>query len=111
MIDHTTASLLEQRIVAYADRRAALDRDEGRLEAIGEALKKAELAVKRTRGERQKGVAEKVLLAVKTLLPDQAAVQYEIARAQKQGYGRGYRDGQQSSHSKAYRERNPRGIR
>jgi hypothetical protein len=57
--------------------------------------------------ERQKGVAEKVLLAVKGLLPDQAAVQYEIARAKKQGYGRGFRDGKQS----ADRERNPRGIR
>ena len=59
-------------------------------------MKKAELVVKRTRGERQKGVAEKVLLAVKGLLPNQAAIQYEIARAKKQGYGRGFRDGKQS---------------
>jgi hypothetical protein len=47
-----------------------------------------------------------VVLAVKGLLPDQAAVQYEIARAKKQGYGRGYRDGKQS----ADRERSPKGI-
>jgi len=93
---------LEQRILACVEQA----RNEGRLEAIAEAVNKAEQAVKHTKGDRQRAVAQRVLSAVKALLPSEAAKNHELAKAQEQGYGRGFRDGQQS----AAKERNPRSV-
>jgi hypothetical protein len=107
VIGHATAAILEQRITAYAESRAAQAREEGRLEGITDAVKKAEVTVNRTRGERQKSSASRVLWAVKGLLPAESAVRYEIARARNSGYHHGYRQGRQSADS----ERNPRGHR
>ena len=84
---------LEQRIAACAEQA----RNEGRLQALAEALDKAEQAVKRTKGERQRAVAQQVLSAVKGLLPGEAAKNYELTKAHKQGYGRGFRDGKESA--------------
>ena len=42
VIDQATAILLEQRITAYAESRAAQGREEGKLEALIDAVKKAE---------------------------------------------------------------------
>jgi hypothetical protein len=107
LLDQATAALLEQRITAYSETRAAQARIEGRLEAITDAMKKAEATVNRTRGERQKSAASKVLWAIKGLLPTESAVRYELAKARTGGYHHGYREGRQS----ADRERNPRGHR
>ena len=107
LIDRATAALLEQRIVAYAESRAAQARQEGRLEAITEAVKKAEAAVDRTRGERQKSAAGKVAWAIKSLLPAESAMRHELAKARNSGYHHGYRHGKQSADN----ERNPRGNR
>jgi hypothetical protein len=107
LIDRAAADLLEQRIAAYAESRAAQARQEGRLEAITEAVRKAEAAVDRTRGERQKSAAGKVLWAVKGLLPTESAMRHEIAKARTSAYHRGFRHGKQSADS----ERNPRGHR
>ena len=107
LIAPAAAVLLEQRIIAYAESRAAKERNEGKLEAIYEALKKAEATVNRTRGERQKSAADKVLWAIKGLLPTEAATRYDLAKARDGGYHRGFRHGRQSAHN----ERNPRGHR
>ena len=107
LLREAAASLLEQRITAYAEQRAAQARSEGRLEAITDAMKKAEAAVNRTRGERQKSAAGKVLWAIKGLLPTESVVRYELAKARTSGYHQGYRHGRQSADS----ERNPRGQR
>jgi flagellar biosynthesis/type III secretory pathway protein FliH len=107
VIDQATAIHLEQRITAYAESRAAQGREEGKLEAITDAVKKAEATVNRTRGERQKSAAGKVLWAIRGLLPTESAVRHEIARARTSGYHHGFREGRQSADS----ERNPRGHR
>ena len=107
LIDRATAALLEQRIVAYAESRAAQARQEGRLEAIAEAVKKAEATVDRTRGERQKSAAGKVLWAIKNLMPTEAAMRHELAKARNSGYHHGFRHGKQC----ADKEHNPRGPR
>ena len=91
-VDRATALTLEQRIVAYADNVAQQVRGESRLKALAEAVERAEFAVKRTKGERQKAVAQRVLAAVKSLLPNEAAIRHELERAEKQGYDRGFRD-------------------
>jgi len=106
-INPAAAAILEQRIVAYAESRAGQAREEGKLEALTDAVKKAEATVNRTRGERQKSAAGKVLWAIRGLLPTESAVRYELARARTGGYHHGYREGRQS----ADRERNPRGHR
>jgi hypothetical protein len=102
-IGEAVAIRLEQRINACT----AQAREEGRNEAIIEAVKKAEAAVNRTRGEWQKSSASRVLWAVKGLLPAESAMRYEIAKARNSGYHSGYRQGRQSADS----ERNPRGHR
>src|ERR1700691_460628 len=107
LIDRATAVILEQRIVAYADRHAAQARSEGRMEAIREALQKAEGAVRRIKGERQKAIAGRVIWAVKSMLPERAAADYELARAKEQSYQHGLRDGKAS----ADKEKNPKGQR
>ena len=104
VIDQATAILLEQRITAYAESRAAQGREEGKLEALIDAVKKAEATVNRTRGERQKSAASKVLSAIKGLLPAEAARRYELAKARNSGFQYGFREGRQSAES----ERNPR---
>jgi hypothetical protein len=101
------AALLEQRIVAYAESCAAQAREEGKLQALTDAVKKAEATVNRTRGERQKSAASKVLWSIKGLLPTESVVRYELAKARNSGYRHGYREGKQSADS----ERNPRGHR
>jgi len=107
LISQATAGLLEQRIVAYAASCAAQAREEGRIQAITEAVKKAEGTVNRTRGEGQKSAAGRVLWAVKGLLPTEAAMRYEIAKADTRGFHRGFHQGKQSADT----ERNPRGHR
>ncbi len=106
-IQPAAAALLEQRIVAYAEQRAAHAREEGKLEALTNAVKKAEATVNRTRGERQKSAAGKVLWAIKGLLPTEAAMRYELAKARSGGFHYGFREGRLSTG----RERNPRGHR
>jgi hypothetical protein len=107
LLDQTAAALLEQRIIAYAETRAAQARTEGRLEALTDAMKKAEATVNRTRGERQKSAAGKVLWAIRGLLPTESAMRYELAKARTNGFHHGYRQGRESADS----ERNPRGHR
>jgi len=107
LIDRAAAPLLEQRIIAYAESRAAQAHKEGRLEAITEAVKKAEATANRTRGERQKSAADKVLWAIKALLPAESAIRHELAKARNSGYHHGFRHGRQTADS----ERNPRGHR
>jgi hypothetical protein len=107
LIDRAAAALLEQRIVAYSESRAAQAREEGRLEGIAEAVKKAEATVHRTRGERQRSAADKVLWAVKGLLPAESAMRHELAKARHSSFHRGFRLGKQSADN----ERNPRGHR
>src|SRR5271156_3442456 len=106
-INPAAAAILEQRIVAYAESRAGQAREEGKLEALTDAVKKAEATVNRTRGERQKSAAGKVLWSIRELLPTDSVMRHEIAKARTSGYRHGYREGRQSADS----ERNPRGHR
>jgi hypothetical protein len=96
-LDRATAMILEQRIVAFVDNRIQEVRLEVRLTTLAEAVDKAELAVKRTKGERQKAVAQRVLAAIKNLLPSEEATRHDLAKAEKLGYYRGFRDGKKSS--------------
>jgi hypothetical protein len=107
LIAPASAALLEQRIVAYSESRAAQAREEGRLEGLTEAVKKAEATVDRTRGERQKSAAGKVLWAIKNLMPTEAAMRHELSKARDTGYRHGFRQGKQC----ADKEHNPRGPR
>jgi hypothetical protein len=84
---------LEQRILACVEHA----RNEGRLQGLTDAVAKAEQAVKHTKGDRQMAVAQRVLSAVKALLPGEAAKSRELAKAHEQGYGRGFRDGKHSA--------------
>jgi hypothetical protein len=104
VIDRGTAALLEQRIVAYCESRAAQARVEGRIEGITEAIKKAQAMVNRTKGGRNRSGADKVLWYIKTLLPAEAARRLELARARNSGFRCGVQYGRQSSDA----ERKPR---
>ncbi|MFI5022837.1 MAG: hypothetical protein ACHQRJ_14455 [Alphaproteobacteria bacterium] len=86
MIDRATANTLDQRYAEGA-------RQEDRIEGITAAVKKAEAECRRTRGGRQKAGALKVLSAVRGMLPPEVRARQKIAKAQSQGYRRGYRDG------------------
>ena len=104
VIDRAAAVQLEQRIAAHAEGLASQAREEGRVAGLTEAIKKIETTIQRARGG--KAGAEKILWAVRGLLPAEAALRREIAKAKDQGYRRGYRAGQQSKPSG---ERKPRG--
>lgn len=104
IIDAPSAVLLEQRIKAYTEHCVARAREQGKLEAIIEAVKKAETTANYIRGERQQAGACKVVWAVKGLLPDEAAKRRELAAAHNAGYNLGRRE-------RISRTRNPRGQR
>jgi len=95
-IDRAAAVLLEQRIIAYGETLAERAREAGRIEGLTEAIKKAEATSNRTKGDRQKAGTDKIIWAMQGLLPAEAALRREIAKAKDQGYRRGYRAGQQS---------------
>lgn len=104
LIGAGAAMQLEQRILAYGAR----EREQGRIEGMTAAVKKGEGALYRARGSGQRTGAEKVLSAMRAMLPAEVMARQQIAEAQDKGYRRGFRDGQQS---KTFTERNPKGIR
>src|ERR1700683_494059 len=104
LLGKEAAALLEQRINAYTGQCVARAWEQGKLEAIIEAVKKAETTANYIRGERPHAGASNVVWAFKGLLPDEAAKRHELAAAHDAGYQLGRREN-------ISRTRNPRGHR
>ena len=81
------ARTCEQRVTAYAESLTSQAREEGRIADLTGAIKKIEATILRAKGG--KTGAEKILWAVRGLLPAEAALRREIAQAKDQGYRAG----------------------
>jgi hypothetical protein len=81
-ISHGQRLRLEQRIITWADNQKA----EGRRNGIVEAARKANFVVAGIKSPSQRAAAEKVLRAVKRLLP-------QGSNERQEAYARGFTDG------------------